>query len=153
MSNPVAPRAIAALTANDIDAIIAQVRFNDQGLVPAIAQQFDTREVLMMAWMNAESIRRSLVEQRAVYWSRSRQELWRKGDTSGAAQQLHGFAVDCDADTVLLQVDQTGAACHTGTRTCWDGDTLAVSDTAAIAHESANGATAGTSLHSADTQA
>lgn len=117
---------VDTLTTTDIDAVIAAIRFNTDGLVPAIAQQHDTREVLMMAWMNAESIRRSLVEQRAVYWSRSRGELWRKGDTSGATQRLLGFAVDCDADTVLLQVDQQGAACHTGTRTCWDGDQLSV---------------------------
>lgn len=117
---------VGELSPGDIDAIIAAIQFNADGLVPAIAQQFDTREVLMMAWMNAESIRRSLTEQRAVYWSRSRGELWRKGDTSGAQQRLIAFAVDCDADTVLLQVDQLGAACHTGTRTCWDGDARAV---------------------------
>lgn len=105
-----------------IDRVIAAIRFNDDGLVPAIAQQHDTREVLMMAWMNAESIRRTFREQRAVYWSRSHGELWRKGDTSGAVQELVSFAVDCDADTVLLQVNQVGPACHTGTRTCWDGD-------------------------------
>lgn len=112
----------AAVDSATIDRVIAAIRFNDDGLVPAIAQQHDTREVLMMAWMNAESIRRTFREQRAVYWSRSHGELWRKGDTSGAVQELVSFAVDCDADTVLLQVNQVGPACHTGTRTCWDGD-------------------------------
>lgn len=116
----------SALDSATIDDIIASIRFDADGLVPAIAQQHDTREVLMLAWMNEESIRRSLVERRAVYWSRSRQELWRKGDTSGATQTLLGFAVDCDADAVLLQVDQVGPACHTGTRSCWDGDRNAV---------------------------
>ena len=114
------------LSPEQIERVIAAVRFDANGLVPAIAQQWDTGEVLMMAWMSAESIRRSLQEQRAVYWSRSRGELWRKGDTSGHMQTLKSFAVDCDADTVLLRVDQLGAACHLNTRTCWDSDPNAV---------------------------
>ncbi|WP_125105863.1 phosphoribosyl-AMP cyclohydrolase [Gulosibacter massiliensis] len=114
------------LTTEQIEQIIAQVQFAENGLVPAIAQQWDTGEVLMMAWMSAESIRRTLTERLAVYWSRSRDELWRKGDTSGHTQVVKSFAVDCDADTVLLRVHQEGAACHLGTRTCWDSDPNAV---------------------------
>lgn len=114
------------LTTEQIEQIIAQVQFAENGLVPAIAQQWDTGEVLMMAWMSAESIRRTLTEHRAVYWSRSRDELWRKGATSGHTQAVKSFAVDCDADTVLLRVHQEGAACHLGTRTCWDSDPNAV---------------------------
>ena len=114
------------LTTEQIEQIIAQVQFAENGLVPAIAQQWDTGEVLMMAWMSAESIRRTLTERRAVYWSRSRDELWRKGATSGHTQAVKSFAVDCDADTVLLRVHQEGAACHLGTRTCWDSDPNAV---------------------------
>ncbi|MGI6878202.1 phosphoribosyl-AMP cyclohydrolase [Microbacterium sp. gxy059] len=101
---------------------IAQVRFDAQGLVPAIVQQHDTREVLMLAWMDREALRRTLVEGRVTYWSRSRGEYWRKGDTSGHIQRVRGARIDCDADVVLLFVEQTGAACHTGTRTCFDGD-------------------------------
>lgn len=96
------------------------VTFNADGLVPVIVQQFDTREVLMMAWMNDEALRRTLTERTAVYWSRSRGEYWRKGDTSGHTQAVHSVAYDCDGDTLLMLVDQTGAACHTGSRTCFD---------------------------------
>ncbi|MDY0829299.1 phosphoribosyl-AMP cyclohydrolase [Microbacterium sp. BG28] len=103
---------------------IARVRFNDQGLVAAIVQQWDTREVLMMGWMDAEALRRTLTSGRATYWSRSRQEYWRKGDTSGHIQVVHGARLDCDGDAVLLSVEQTGPACHTGTRTCFDADDL-----------------------------
>jgi phosphoribosyl-AMP cyclohydrolase len=99
---------------------IAQVAFNGDGLAPVIVQQFDTREVLMMAWMNDEALRRTLTSGRAVYWSRSRQEYWRKGDTSGNIQVVHEARLDCDGDAILLIVDQTGPACHTGTRTCFD---------------------------------
>ncbi|MDY6054416.1 phosphoribosyl-AMP cyclohydrolase [Micrococcus sp.] len=98
--------------------------FNARGLVPAIAQQHDTGEVLMMAWMNAEAWRLTLESGWATYWSRSRGELWRKGDTSGHRQRVVEVALDCDADTVLLRVDQTGPACHTGTRTCFTGRTV-----------------------------
>ena len=96
-----------------------QVSFNADGLVPAIAQQHDTGEVLMMAWMNAESLALTLETGRAVYYSRSRKSLWRKGDTSGHIQQVHSVTVDCDGDTLLLQIEQTGAACHTGRRSCF----------------------------------
>jgi len=99
---------------------IDQVVFNADGLAPVIVQQYDTREVLMMAWVNDEALRRTLTSGRAVYWSRSRQEYWRKGDTSGHIQVVHEARLDCDGDAILLLVDQTGPACHTGTRTCFD---------------------------------
>lgn len=97
----------------------ATLKYNDQGLIPAIAQQHDTGDVLMMAWMNAQSIRATLETGRVIYWSRSRQELWRKGDTSGHIQTLVELRVDCDRDCLLIQVDQTGPACHTLRRTCF----------------------------------
>ena len=103
---------------------LPEIAWNDAGLAPVIVQQHDTREVLMLAWMNAEALRRTLTGGRAVYWSRSRQEYWRKGDTSGNTQRVVSVAVDCDADTILMQVDQQGPACHTGTRTCFDGREL-----------------------------
>jgi phosphoribosyl-AMP cyclohydrolase len=99
---------------------LAEVAFNDDGLVPAIAQDVDTGDVLMMAWMNAESLAITLAEGRMVYWSRSRQELWRKGDTSGDRQFVREAFYDCDGDTLLFKVEQEGAgACHTGARTCF----------------------------------
>ena len=94
------------------------------GLVAAIAQQHDTGEVLMMAWMDDEALHRTLTTGRATYWSRSRQELWVKGDTSGHVQHVVSVRLDCDGDTVLVRVDQEGAACHTGERTCFDADLL-----------------------------
>jgi phosphoribosyl-AMP cyclohydrolase len=106
-------------------AIVGRVAFNADGLVPAIIQQWDTLEVLMMGWMDAEAFRRTLTEGRVTFWSRSRQEYWRKGDTSGNVQYVKGAALDCDGDTLLVTVDQIGAACHTGTRTCFDTDQLA----------------------------
>ena len=115
-------------SAEFISDFITQLAFNEDGLIPAIAQQHDTGEVLMMAWMNEESIRETLSNNRVCYWSRSRKGLWRKGESSGQVQMLKGFRVDCDADTLLLEVDQTGPACHTGRRTCFyrvvDGETL-----------------------------
>ena len=103
----------------DPDALDA-VTYNVDGLVPAIAQDIATRDVLMMAWMNAESLARTLDEGRMVYWSRSRQELWRKGDTSGDHQTVREAYYDCDADTLLFKVTQHGGgACHTGERTCF----------------------------------
>lgn len=104
----------------DVDARIAQVVWNEAGLAPVIVQQWDTLEVLMLAWVDAEALRRTLSEGRATYWSRSRQEYWRKGDTSGNIQVVKGARLDCDGDAILLFVDQSGAACHTGTRTCFD---------------------------------
>ncbi|APF33218.1 phosphoribosyl-AMP cyclohydrolase [Microbacterium paludicola] len=107
-----------------IDERIARVSFDANGLVAAIVQQHDTREVLMLAWMDAEALRRTLMSGRVTYWSRSRQEYWRKGDTSGHIQLVRGARLDCDGDAVLLLVEQVGAACHTGTRTCFDADDL-----------------------------
>ena len=95
------------------------LRYNDRGLVPAIAQQHDTGEVLMLAWMNAESVAETLRTGRVCYWSRSRGALWRKGETSGQVQRLVELRVDCDGDAVLLLVEQDGVACHTGHRTCF----------------------------------
>jgi len=102
-----------------IQQVLEEITFDDRGLVPAIAQQHDTGEVLMMAWMNAEAITETLETERVCYWSRSRQALWRKGETSGHTQALIEFRWDCDADTVLLQIDQTGPACHTNRRNCF----------------------------------
>jgi phosphoribosyl-AMP cyclohydrolase len=102
-----------------IERALAEIKFGIDGLVPAIAQQHDTGEVLMMAWMNRDAVRASLVEGRACYWSRSRRKLWRKGETSGQIQRLHELRLDCDGDTVLLLVDQHGVACHTGRRNCF----------------------------------
>jgi len=107
-------------------AIAARLKRGADGLVPAIAQQHDTGEVLMMAWMDDEALRRTLATGRATYWSRSRKEYWVKGDTSGHVQRVVSVALDCDGDTILVKVDQTGPACHTGTRTCFDGRTLPV---------------------------
>lgn len=100
------------------------LRFNADGLVPVIVQQHDTLEVLMLAWMNRTAIEITLSERRGVYWSRSRQELWRKGETSGNTQSLVSLSYDCDGDTLLMLVDQSGPACHTGSRTCFDGRSL-----------------------------
>ena len=96
-----------------------EVRFNEAGLVPAIAQAHDSGEVLMMAWMSRESLAETLRTGRACYWSRSRGSLWRKGETSGHIQLVRECRIDCDGDTILLLVDQTGAACHTGARSCF----------------------------------
>jgi phosphoribosyl-AMP cyclohydrolase len=103
----------------DAQAALAAIKFNEDGLVPAIAQQHDTGEVLMMAWMNAESVAETLATGRVCYWSRSRKGLWRKGETSGQQQRLKELLIDCDGDTILLKVDQDGVACHTGRRTCF----------------------------------
>jgi phosphoribosyl-AMP cyclohydrolase len=95
------------------------VRFDAQGLVPAIAQDSKTGAVLMLAWMNEEALRRTITCGDVTYWSRSRQQLWRKGETSGHTQRLIEISVDCDGDTLLLKVDQTGPACHTGETVCF----------------------------------
>ena len=101
------------------DAFLAAVAFDANGLVPAIAQDAKTGEVLMMAWMNGESLRCTLSGGDVVYWSRSRQKLWRKGETSGHTQRLVEAYVDCDGDTLLLKVEQEGPACHTGAPACF----------------------------------
>jgi phosphoribosyl-AMP cyclohydrolase len=105
------PKAVAA--------VIQAINFDGNGLVAAIAQQHDTGEVLMLAWMDREAVTKTLETGRVHYWSRSRQALWPKGDTSGNTQSLVEFRIDCDADAVLLQVDQLGVACHTGKRSCF----------------------------------
>ena len=107
----------------DPDAVAAAiddtVRFDADGLVPAIAQAHDSGEVLMMAWMNRDALIETLTSGRVCYWSRSRRALWRKGERSGQVQRLVGLSVDCDGDTLLLRVEQTGVACHTGRRSCF----------------------------------
>jgi len=99
--------------------ILAAIRFDTNGLVPAIAQQHDSGEVLMMAWMNAEAVLETIATRRVCYYSRSRAGLWRKGETSGQTQRLVDLRVDCDGDTLLLLVEQDGVACHTGRRNCF----------------------------------
>jgi phosphoribosyl-AMP cyclohydrolase len=108
--------------------IAARLKRDSHGLVVAVAQQHDTGEVLMVGWMDDEALHRTLTTGCATYWSRSRQEYWRKGDTSGHVQRVIDVRLDCDGDTVLVSVDQTGAACHTGARTCFDGRSLMAAD-------------------------
>ena len=112
--------------ADPIERAVAEIAFGPDGLVPAIAQQHDTGEVLMVAWMNRDAVRTTLSEGRVCYWSRSRQKLWRKGESSNQVQYLRELRLDCDGDTLLLLVDQVGVACHTGRRSCffrsWHGD-------------------------------
>ena len=104
-----------------LDAAVARRLKRDRdGLVCAVVQQYDTREVLMVGWMDDEALHRTLTQGRVTFWSRSRQEYWRKGDTSGHVQFVRGVAIDCDGDAVLVTVEQVGAACHTGVRSCFD---------------------------------
>lgn len=98
---------------------VDDLKFDARGLIPCVVQQYDTGEVLMVAWMNAESVALTLETRTTWFWSRSRQELWNKGATSGNMQQLRELLVDCDADTLLARVDSPGPACHTGSRTCF----------------------------------
>jgi len=115
----------ARSSATSLDpAIAARLKRNADGLFPAVAQQYDTGEVLMLGWMDDEALHRTLTTGRATYFSRSRQEYWAKGDTSGHVQHVQSVALDCDGDTVLVKVDQVGGACHTGDRTCFDADEL-----------------------------
>jgi phosphoribosyl-AMP cyclohydrolase len=99
--------------------VLERIPFNSEGLIPAIAQDMASREVLMLAWMNRDALERTLAEGYACYWSRSRQTLWRKGETSGHLQRLHELRLDCDGDAVLLLVEQTGPACHTNRSSCF----------------------------------
>jgi phosphoribosyl-AMP cyclohydrolase len=105
---------------DEIAQAVSRAAFNADGLIPAIIQQWDSGEVLMLGWMDAEAMRRTLTEGRVTFWSRSRQEYWRKGDTSGNVQFVRAAALDCDADALLVRVDQVGVACHTGARSCFD---------------------------------
>ena len=108
------------MTAPTTDDWIANLSYNEAGLVCAVAQQFDTKEVLMVAWMDATAVRRTVETSRATYFSRSRNQYWVKGETSGHTQRVVEVRHDCDGDALLVLVDQTGAACHTGNRTCFD---------------------------------
>jgi phosphoribosyl-AMP cyclohydrolase len=113
--------------------IVNALKYNSDGLIPAIAQQHDSGEILMMAWMNKEAVAETLTTGLVCYYSRSREKLWRKGETSGQQQELIDFRTDCDLDTVLVKVNQTGVACHTGRRSCFswaarDGKIEAVED-------------------------
>ncbi len=112
---------------------LASLNYNDDGLIPAIAQQYDSGEVLMMAWMNQAAIEETLKTSQVCYWSRSRQDYWRKGERSGNWQKLKSMKIDCDGDTLLLSVDQQGAACHTARRHCFyllvDNDKVSINDT------------------------
>lgn len=118
------------MSSTNYDRIIDEIVFNSDGLVPAVAQQYDSGEVLMMAWMNRDAIEETLNSGRVCYWSRSRKKLWKKGESSGQIQKLKEMIVDCDGDTLLLKLDQKGVACHTGRRSCFyktiDGDTLVI---------------------------
>lgn len=126
----------AGSTAALADAL-AGLHWNADGLVAAIAQQHDTGEVLMLAWMNRDALEETLRSGRVCYWSRSRQALWRKGESSGQVQRLLSLAIDCDGDALLLQVDQQGPACHTGRRSCFyhrvDGDHITIASDPLIA--------------------
>jgi len=120
-------------------AIAARLKRDPNGLVTAIAQQYDTGEVLMVAWMDDEALHRTLTTGHCTYWSRSRQEYWVKGETSGHLQFVKSVALDCDGDAILVRVDQVGAACHTNDRTCFDADVL----DAAVGERPVAGQTAG----------
>ena len=108
--------------------VAARLTRNADGLVPAVVQQHDTGEVLMLGWMDDEALARTLTTRRATYWSRSRGEYWVKGETSGHHQHVVEVRLDCDGDTLLVKVDQQGVACHTGDRTCFDADLLLAAD-------------------------
>ena len=111
--------------------IASRLKRDPDGLVCAVIQQYDSREVLMVGWMDDEALHRTLGSGRVTFWSRSRGEYWRKGDTSGHVQLVKAVSLDCDGDTLLVQVDQVGAACHTGGRTCFDAGALPVGSGAA----------------------
>lgn len=103
----------------NFETIANEIKFNNQGLVPVIAEQYDTGETLMLAWMNKEALIETLSTNNVCYFSRSRNKLWHKGETSGQTQQLKELILDCDSDTILLKVDQKGVACHTGRKSCF----------------------------------
>ena len=118
----------AARPSNLDPKIASRLKRDADGLVPAVAQQYDTGEVLMVGWMDDEALHRTLTTGRCTYWSRSRSEYWVKGESSGHTQKVVSVALDCDGDTLLVQVDQTGPACHTGTRTCFTDRILSAED-------------------------
>jgi len=122
--------------ATPLEEIKSSLTFNADGLIPCIAQQHDSGEVLMMAWMNTEALDETLINNRVCYFSRSRQKLWRKGESSGQVQHLKEVRIDCDGDALLLMVDQTGPACHTGRQSCFyhviKGDKAEISSTPLI---------------------
>ncbi|MCW2132858.1 phosphoribosyl-AMP cyclohydrolase [Arthrobacter sp. VKM Ac-2550] len=127
-SQPESPNVSLAGAGSEVlpSAVADLLKRDAAGLVAAIIQQHDTAEVLMLGWMDDEALRRTLSSGRVTFYSRSRQEYWRKGDTSGHVQWVKSVALDCDGDALLIQVDQVGAACHTGTRTCFDGRSVDV---------------------------
>ena len=119
------PETLADVTTTSLDpTIAARLKRDAQGLVPAVVQDATSHAVLMMGWMDDEALHRTLTTRRGTYWSRSRQEYWVKGETSGHVQHVREVRLDCDGDTLLVLVDQTGGACHTGDTTCFDADRL-----------------------------
>ncbi|NYF10747.1 phosphoribosyl-AMP cyclohydrolase [Leifsonia sp. AK011] len=115
---------MSQLTDESVVEVLDRVTFDKDGLLPAIIQEESTRDVLMLGYMDREALRRTLTQGRVTFWSRSRQEYWRKGDTSGNIQLVRGAALDCDDDTLLVTVEQHGPACHTGAHACFDVDPL-----------------------------
>jgi len=113
------PLTVSTYRPDAIAALLAEIKFDARGLVPAIAQQHDSGEVLMMAWMDWDAVSETMSSGRVCYWSRSRKALWRKGETSGHVQTLVDLRIDCDGDTLLVLVDQEGVACHTGRHNCF----------------------------------
>ena len=119
-----APETLGGVTSSLDPAVAARLKRDADGLVPAVVQDATTHDVLMVGWMDDEALHRTLTTGRGTYWSRSRQEYWVKGETSGHVQLVREVRLDCDGDTLLVSVDQTGGACHTGDTTCFDADRL-----------------------------
>lgn len=128
---PVVPSIAPLIIDTPLAAVAAQLRLDARGLFPVVTQQWDSGEVLMVAWMDEEALRRTLTTGNATYWSRSRSEYWVKGATSGHTQQVREVRLDCDGDTLLLKVDQLEGACHTGDRTCFDANLIAHTESTA----------------------